>query len=149
MTSGLSDYRHIRAVLDERWTFSRKASLVLEILSTYVRARWLLARREFPAVLASLRKGTERPGLSTLDQQLVGVRLGRAVERPSRRLPTDSRCLIKSLVLTRLLARRGIRADLVIGVRREDGLQAHAWLEKDGVALIDDGGGAYERLTEL
>jgi hypothetical protein len=149
MTSGLSDHRHIRTVLDERWTLSRKTSIALEIIPTYIRARRLLARREFPDALARLRERKERSGLPTLDQQLVGVRLGRAVEQTLRRLPTDSRCLIKSLVLTRLLARRGIHADFVIGVRSEDGFQAHAWLEKDGVALIDDGGGAYARLTEL
>ena len=43
------------------------------------------------------------------------------------------RCLPRALVLQWLLGRRGIGADLRIGVRKEaDGLDAHAWLEYGG-----------------
>ena len=42
-------------------------------------------------------------------------------------------CLRRSLVLQWLLGRRGIMADLRIGVRKETGeLNAHAWLEHAG-----------------
>jgi hypothetical protein len=52
---------------------------------------------------------------------------------------TRRRCLPRSLALTRLLARRGVRTTLRIGVRPEGGaLRAHAWVEWIGRALNDD-----------
>lgn len=47
-------------------------------------------------------------------------------------------CLTRSLVLHRILAGRGIATVLRVGVRNEgDGLQAHAWVECDGVPVND------------
>ena len=47
-------------------------------------------------------------------------------------------CLPQSLATRYLLARVGCSTELRIGVRRQDaGLAAHAWLEKDGVPVID------------
>jgi hypothetical protein len=51
-------------------------------------------------------------------------------------LPTN--CLERSLVLWALLRRRGIAGEVCFGVRRDgDDLQAHAWVELDGVVLND------------
>jgi hypothetical protein len=45
-------------------------------------------------------------------------------------------CLAKSLTLWWLLGRQGIRSRLRIGIRKEQGkLEAHAWVEREGVAL--------------
>ncbi len=53
-------------------------------------------------------------------------------------------CLRRSLVLQRMLRRRGILTELRLGVRKEDGqLQAHAWLEYQGQPV-----GEAEDLTE-
>lgn len=47
-------------------------------------------------------------------------------------------CLPRSILLWWLLRRRGIEADVQIGVRLSDrGLEAHAWVERDGVVLND------------
>lgn len=47
-----------------------------------------------------------------------------------------SSCLAKSLALWWLLARQGITSSLRIGIRKEnDKLQAHAWVEREGLAL--------------
>jgi hypothetical protein len=64
-------------------------------------------------------------------------------------LPGDTRCLVRSLVLVRLLARRGVPARLIIGVTRTGPFAAHAWVERDGRALLPSGGGHLARLTEL
>jgi Transglutaminase-like superfamily len=149
VTGVVSDYRRIKEVLDERWSLARKLRLALEIVPIYVRARWLLKRRGFETALAALRAIDRPTTMSELDQQLVGVRLGRGVERTLGPLPADSRCLIKSLVLTRLLARRGVDTRFIIGVRWAPNFQAHAWVEKAGIPLMDDGAGAYERLADL
>ena len=50
--------------------------------------------------------------------------------------PTDSRCLIRSLVLVRLLANRSIDARVVIGVKADDEFAAHAWVEHGERALL-------------
>ena len=51
-------------------------------------------------------------------------------------MPFDSRCLVRSLVLTSMLDRRGIRSRLVIGVSVEPSFSAHAWVECDGRPLL-------------
>jgi hypothetical protein len=125
-----------------------KVALAAEILATYGRARFLMARRAFPQALAELRDvpaTKPAPG----DPVTGGRRLGSAVVRALRLLPTDSRCLVRSLVLTRVLARRGIASTLIIGVQRGDELEAHAWVEYAGAPLLDTGGTAFRRLAEL
>jgi hypothetical protein len=52
-------------------------------------------------------------------------------------------------VLTRLLARRGIHASVVIGVRPGDEFGAHAWVEHDGTPLLPTHGHAFSRLVDL
>ena len=90
------------------------------------------------------------PGLTPADGALVEAhRLGRAVGRTLRLLPGDTRCLARSLVLTRLLARRGIPAKLVIGARADPDFLAHAWVECAGHAVLPAGDGSYGRLVEL
>ena len=51
-----------------------------------------------------------------LAEKYAAVRLGRAIGRTLSILPFDSRCLVRSLVLAELLARRGIDSRVVIGV---------------------------------
>jgi transglutaminase superfamily protein len=75
--------------------------------------------------------------------------LGWAVARLLAYVPGDTRCLIRSLVLTRLLARRGIEAKLVIGARATPEFSAHAWVEHDGVPVLDPGDESFGRLVEL
>ena len=77
------------------------------------------------------------------------ARLGRAVVRTMAFLPGDTRCLRRSLVLTRLLARRGIPGRLVIGARTRPEFLAHAWVELDGVPMLATDADAFGRLVEL
>jgi len=47
-----------------------------------------------------------------------------------------STCLALSLTLWWLLERQGIESHLRVGIRKEEGeFEAHAWVERDGVAL--------------
>jgi hypothetical protein len=79
----------------------------------------------------------------------AGVRLGQAVGRTLRHLPFDSRCLMRSLVLTSLLARRSIDSSLVIAVQAEPGFRAHAWVERRGVPLLPPVGPPFRRIVEI
>src|SRR4051812_45707466 len=56
-------------------------------------------------------------------------------------------CLPQSLALHWLLARRGIRASVCIGVGAQGALfPAHAWVEIDGRPEPPDAGAGYERI---
>jgi hypothetical protein len=58
----------------------------------------------------------------------------------ARHLPFSSNCLEQSLALWWLLRRRGIPADLRIGVRKDAAsFEAHAWVETNGTVLSEPG----------
>jgi len=124
----------------------RKLTLAREIVVEYVRVRRILRRQDLPRTLKLIRAVTPAELLpaSTTDERLAG-----AVRRTLRRLPADSRCLMQSLVLTRLLARRGRDSTLVIGVSPAGRFSAHAWVERDGVPLLPAHQLEFGRLSEL
>ena len=128
----------------------QKVRLVGEILALYARVRWHMSRHELPAVVATLRRAQHGAPPPAADE---AVRLGRwyggAVMRSLGRLPFDGRCLVRSLVLLGLLARRGMATTLVIGVRTRPDFSAHAWIEHGGAALLPAGEMGDGRLVEL
>jgi hypothetical protein len=127
----------------------QKAALATEILRAYVQVRWRLWRTDLPRTLAAVRAGRIDHTASTRESLVLGTRLGQAVGRTLHLLPTDDRCLMQSLVLTRLLADRGIDSALVIGVVVEPEFAAHAWVERDDVPLLPTSGSAYARLLRM
>ena len=151
MSEPTIDRAFVRARLMTPFSRRTKLSLAVEILTSYARVRRRLATNKLPDVLAFIRsplaaEATER---DELDDQLTGVRLGRAVGRTLGALPADARCLVRSLVLTDLLSRRGISSSFLIGVHAGGSFEAHAWVEKGGVPLLPSHGDKYERLVEL
>jgi hypothetical protein len=124
-----------------------RASLVGEIVVTYAVVRWHVRRRDLPAAVARLRTGA-RPGSSG---SLAGDerRLAATAERVLSRLPGDSRCLTRSLVVLAMLARRGIEVRLVLAARPSPTFAAHAWVEHSGQPLLPTRGFGDARLTEL
>jgi Transglutaminase-like superfamily len=119
-----------------------KLRLVAEIAGAWWRARRLLRRRTLPETVALLR-ARGHAGRAPDDP----LRLASAVCRAMPLLPADSRCLMRSLVLVSLLARRSLPATLVIGVLPGERFAAHAWVELSGRPLLP--AGDYERLVEL
>lgn len=131
------------------WRRFEKAVLVAEIVATYARVRVLLWRKDLPRIVAVLRAGRpDAAGPASGDAEWEWYRYGNATVRVLEALPTDSRCLLRSLTLMTVLSRRGVSSTVVIGVRTEDGFAAHAWIERDARALLWPGHG-YERLLEL
>lgn len=64
--------------------------------------------------------------------------LGDLVNIAARHTPFPVTCLTRSLLLQWLLRRRGVDSQLRIGVRLTQGaLDAHAWVECDGVPVND------------
>jgi Transglutaminase-like superfamily len=123
-----------------------KLGLAYEILRTYAQVRRLARDRDIRAVLEEVRADVPIRGRDNATF-VNGLRLGRAVGRTLRLVPSDTRCLIRSLVLTTMLSRRGIESSLVIGVRSDDGFEAHAWVEHRGSPLLPDED--FGRLVEL
>ena len=126
--------------------------LATEIFAAYVYARYALHRDPITSVVARLRSRhsalpyqTTTAG-GTLEE---ARRLGRAVARTLMLVPADTRCLLRSLVLTRLLAKRGIPTKLVIGTRAAPDFLAHAWVEYAGAPVLPVGDGSFSRLVEL
>lgn len=125
-----------------------KLLLTGEILAAYVPSMRILRARDVSDMARRARDVAPDGTMpeAGLEHQ-VALRLGRAVSRTLALLPTDSRCLIRSLVTLRLLARRRMDSKLVIGVRNEGSFQAHAWVEHQGRPILP--AGSYTRLTEL
>jgi hypothetical protein len=136
----------------ERLSHVERLRLAAEILAAYVRARRELRRAPIADVVASLRsrpQSAPASGGDALAMPAEARRLGRAVTRLLALVPGDTRCLARSLVLTRLLARRGIPAKLVIGARAKPEFLAHAWVEHAGDPVLAPGDGSFGRLVEL
>ena len=100
--------------------------------------RALLARAVVHLVIAKL-------GRPMTSYDVVGrrrhdpTRLAWAVYVASRNVPFATTCLDRALALFRLLRAEGLAAELRIGVRTSEGaLEAHAWVEHNGVVLLDE-----------
>lgn len=128
-----------------------RAVLAWEILASYRDVRRLLRGTPIEVVVERLRGRQEREPARATDREtlLEAQRLGRAVQLTLRLLPGDTRCLTRSLVLTRLLARRGIAAKLVIGACAKPSFSAHAWVEQAGHPVLPAGEHSLGRLVEL
>lgn len=126
-----------------------RARLGVEVLAAYVRAHRELRRGPIADVVARIRRS--QPSRRSIDADPLSEarRLGWVVARLLAHLPGDTRCLVRSLVLLRLLVARDIPARLVIGARPEPEFLAHAWVEFDGNAVLDPGDSSFGRLVEL
>jgi hypothetical protein len=143
----------LRANPGKRATPAQKLMLVGEILGVYAVTRSRMPRgdiREVASASRTLRQRTPQvpppPGQDSWD---VAYHLGRAVFRTLSVLPTDSRCLVQSLVLSRMLSARGIPSTLVIGAHSRPDFTAHAWVEQDGRPVLPPRGYQDSRLVEL
>jgi transglutaminase superfamily protein len=97
-----------------------------------------LKLRGFEATRSTLRKAvshaTPQKHSDSLNKQIaLTAHMVNAADRHGLVHPS---CLVKSLTLWWLLGRQGITSELRVGVRKEGGnLEAHAWVEREGIAL--------------
>ena len=133
---------------EQSLSFLQKTWLGLEVLVTYVRVRWLMLRHDLPAAVTRLR-GHSSSEIASAMPRFNKWRLADAIIRVLRILPTDSRCLMRSLVMLAMLERRGVPTTLVIGVKTDPKFEAHAWIEESGEALLFSGNGEYPQLTAI
>jgi hypothetical protein len=126
-----------------------RATLASEILRTYVVVRRLLARRPLPEAVAALRRAGAPARPVDAESLALGRHLAWATVRTISILPTDSRCLMRSLVLTRVMARRGLDCTLVLSAAADPSFEAHAWVEHGGEPLLMPGGPTHRQLLRL
>jgi hypothetical protein len=129
-----------------RFSVVERLALAGEIAVSYGRVRLLLRDHDMNEVVARVRSSTRPP---TGDTPQFASRLGAIVDGYLGRLPGDTRCLTRSLVLLTMLARRGIGGTLIIGVRSAPTFGAHAWVELDGRPLLQPIERTGQRLVEI
>ena len=114
---------------------SSREMLVLTQAASLLPACRLACRFVTFARLQTLSDRMARPARANRLQPEVAARLvGIAAEHGFYR----ARCLEKSLVLRWILCREGVDARIILGARKDENeMQAHAWVEVDGVSLDD------------
>jgi hypothetical protein len=138
-----------RGASGQRLALAVKLQLAVEIVVSYAQVRKAMRRSRLPEAVEALRRPRHRARLAAGEPDAAA--LGRAVERTLSALPGDVLCLARSLVLLRVLARRGIDGTLVIAVLPggQQELSAHAWVELDGRPLLAAAAPGYRRLLTL
>jgi len=138
-------------VLKLRKAFQLSASdwlLIIQAMGWFAVVEFGLRVLKLKTLLAVLEndRPAEREGSNRAPTN--AERVGYCVELASRLHPLRPTCLKKALVLFALLARRGVKARVVVGTAKSDGkLDAHAWIEHDGRVIM--GGPARERYSTL
>ncbi len=96
---------------------------------------WLLPFQTLRRLLKHFASPVSVADNAQLDDQ--GLIIG-AINKAGRYLPGNNTCLTQAFVGQLMLNRRGIPAALCIGVKKgaADELQAHAWVESNGIVLI-------------
>jgi hypothetical protein len=124
-------------------------ALLLKALVLVIGVRlglWLLPFRVLHRMLGWLsgKRSSPRP-----DAEAFSEKAAWAVTAAGRYVPGATKCLVHALAVQVLLKRRGIPADLRIGVVKDEakGLQAHAWVESRGVVVVGESG--MERYTPM
>jgi len=114
----------------ERRVFLRAVPLVAAVRLCLWIVPFGTLHKNWSSILARLARPTVRGGIRP--ERIVWL-----VAQASRCVP-GSHCLPRALVAQLLLARSGYLAELQIGVRKAgDSLDAHAWLEHEGVPLFE------------
>ena len=111
--------------------------MAVEAAALVIPVELALRRQVSLAVLVARFAGTDR---NNRKRETIDVaRAARLVDAVAACYPNTT-CLKKSLILLRLLRKRGIPAELRLGVRKvDDDFSAHAWIECAGRTLLDGG----------
>jgi hypothetical protein len=126
-----------------------RVRLAAEIAYTYVTVRRLLRRKTLPETVVALRLGSRNSAPAAPAALALGRHLAWATVKTLGVLPADSRCLMRSLVLTRVMARRGLGCTFLLSARSQPEFQAHAWVEYGGEPLLLPGDEEHRQLLRL
>ena len=114
-----------------------RAAVLLPVISLSLRIRGFRATQQSLSFFSKVDKRLPESVTDGVRVRLA-VRMVNAAVRHGWGRPT---CLEKSLALWWLLRRHGVASSVRIGARAAGGkLEAHAWVECEGVALNEPGG---------
>lgn len=117
--------------------------MFLDVFSNVCLMRLQLARRNLDAILEALVRYRGHMAADAADS-VEEERLAHHANlfwRARAYVPIQPRCLLDSLAMVKVLARRGIHANLVFGVT-DDPFTAHAWVQAGDIVLSDTVGHA-------
>lgn len=113
---------------DRRRGVATKLRLVLWVARDYWAVKRALSHHPLPEAVAFV--GAAPAGART---SLPPARLSHAVDRCLLVGPLRARCLVRAMVLHRMLRRQGFATSVVIGLpTAATSTDAHAWVEIDG-----------------
>lgn len=116
--------------------------IITEAVIMAIPIEFWLRRLPLDALIARL--GKVGRGHRSVRSPIDIERAARLVDALAMFYPLNPTCLKKSLVLFRILRKRGIAAELRLGVRKvQDRFAAHGWIECQGRVLL---GGGMEHL---
>ena len=114
----------------------RFVRLLIEVLTIALGTEYALRRRPFERVLAQAAEGRRR---LTGAPEIATPAVLRAIRVAYRILPLEPTCLKHSLIFCRVRRRRGLPAELRIGVQKNEGVfAAHAWVEDGAGNVLTD-----------
>jgi hypothetical protein len=109
-----------------------RGAVLLPVVSLSLKIRGFRATQTMLESSLKRRAAQQNPA-EQLNRTACTVRMVHAAVRHGIGHPS---CLEESLVLWYLLGRQGIESTVRIGIRKDEGkFGAHAWVERDGVAL--------------
>jgi hypothetical protein len=123
------------------WRLSSFERVALLEAAAALAITWLGLRlrgfRRWKAMAERIALSPKPKSAAESDAQLqAGQDIARMAAAAARYLPFRTNCLEQSLVLWWLLRRRGIRAVMRIGVRKEaNQFEAHAWVDFEGAVV--------------
>jgi hypothetical protein len=81
------------------------------------------------------------------ERRQLAREIAQAVNRASRYVPWQAKCLVQAMAGKKMLKRRGVISTLYLGLAKgeDQGLQAHAWLRCDNSIIL--GGGGLQRFS--
>lgn len=139
-----------RTIVPARLGLSARVRLVLQILLAYIELLPLVRRNDLRLMVSEARAAhvPAAPVSDDYDPVFLALRLASVVQKVLSPLPLDKRCLIKSLVVLRVLTNHNLESRLVVGVRTgPGGPLAHAWVTHAGVPVLPPEG--FTSLIEL
>jgi hypothetical protein len=108
----------------------------MEVLTTALLVEIGLRRRPLERLLGEATHPRPRPQRAS---DVPTATLDRAIRTAYRLLPFERTCLKHALIFCRLRRRRGLPAELRIGVQKKDGVfGAHAWVEDGAGTVLTD-----------
>jgi hypothetical protein len=126
----------------------RRASALIEAMRLVIRVELALRRNEFAVVLRQI--DATRPAAPPPSIDMPARSFERAIAVAYRVLPFTGSCLKTSLVFLLHRRRRGLPAELRIGVQKcEDMLAAHAWVEDGRGGVLTDPQSGFSSLPPL